>query len=75
MLRDLIHQLLQTNLAMVQIMAPTIEMEYGAETGDRLVRDLGEQLRGMLQQLETLSKGTSVQVVPSKVQLKPRRRA
>jgi hypothetical protein len=74
MLRDLITQLIQTNLAMVQIMAPTIEMEYGAETGDRLVSDLGEQLRNLLQQLDRLQGLTTVQIIPSQVHLKPRRR-
>ena len=75
MLRDLLNQLIQTNLALVQILAPTIALEYGADTADTLVRDLGEQLRSLLHQLETLEGRTTVQVIPSQVQLKPRRRA
>jgi hypothetical protein len=74
-LRDLLNQLIQTNLAMVQILTPTIELEYGAETADKLISDLGEQLRGMLHQLEALQGRTTVRVIPSKVQLKPRHRA
>ena len=75
MLRDLINQLIHTNLALVQILAPTIELEYGADTGDQLISALGEQLRGLLQQLETLQGRPTVRVVPSKIHLTPRHRA
>jgi hypothetical protein len=71
----LLNQLIKSQLAMVQILTPTIEMEYGADTADQLISALGEQLRGLLQQLEALRGRTTVQVIPSKVQLTPRRRA
>src|SRR5215813_8474483 len=71
-LRDLINQLIQTNLALVQILSPIIQLEYGADTADQLISDLGEQLRGLAHQLDALQGGTAVRVIPSKVQLKPR---
>ena len=75
MIRDVLNQLIETNLALVQILAPTIALEYGADTADQLISALGEQLRGLSQQLQTLQGRTTVQVIPSKVQLTPRRRA
>ena len=73
MLRDLLHQLIEINLAMVQLLSPIIELEYGADTADQLIGTLGEQLRGLLQQLDTLQGRTTVRVVPSQVHLTPRR--
>ena len=75
MLRDLLNQLTQINLGLVQILAPIIALEYGADTADQLISALGEQLRGILQQLESLQGGTAVRVLPGKVHLKRRRRA
>jgi hypothetical protein len=75
MLRELLNQLIQTNLALVQILTPTIELEYGADTADKLISALGEQLRSMLHQLEALQGPTTVRVIPGQVQLTPRHRA
>jgi hypothetical protein len=75
MLRDLFTQLIQSNLALVQILSPIIELEYGADTADQLIGALGEQLRGLLDQIETLQGRTTVQIVPSQVQLTPRQHA
>ena len=75
MIRELLNQLIQSQLAMVQILTPIIELEYGANTADTLIGALGEQLRGLAHQLDALQGGTAVRVIPSKVQLKPRRRA
>jgi hypothetical protein len=60
---------------MVQILSPTIEMEYGADTADQMIGALGEQLRSLLQQIEGLQGRTTVQVIPSQVHLTPRHRA
>jgi hypothetical protein len=72
MIRDLISKLIQTNLALVQILTPIIELDYGADTADQLIGALGEQLRGLLQQLESLQGRTTVRVIPGKIQLTPR---
>ena len=74
MLQEIIHQLVESQLNLVQIMSPYIALEYGADTADQLISALGEQLRGLLQQLETLQGRTTLRVVPSKVQLTPRHR-
>lgn len=75
MLQEIIHQLVESQLNLVQIMSPYIALENGADSADQLIGALGEQLRGMLQQLDALQGRTTVQVIPSKVQLKPRHRA
>jgi len=74
-IRELLNQLIQSQLAMVQILTPIIELEYGANTADTLIGALGEQLRGMSQQLDALQGQTTVRVIPSKVHLTLRHRA
>jgi hypothetical protein len=74
-LQEIIHQLVESQLNLVQIMSPYIALEYGAGTADQLISAPGEQLRGLLQQLDALQGRTTVRVITSQVQLKPRRRA
>ena len=75
MLQEIIHQLVESQLNLVQIMSPYIALEYGADTADTLIGALSEQLRGLLQQLDTLQRRPTVRVVPGKIHLTPRHRA
>jgi hypothetical protein len=54
MTKSILHRLIAINFSLIQMLAPTIESEWGPEDGYLLVRDLGDQLRRVMSDLEAL---------------------
>ena len=54
MTKSMMHRLIDLHFALLQVLLPSIEAAWGAEDGYLLVRDLGDQLRQVMRELESL---------------------
>jgi hypothetical protein len=54
MTKSMMHRLIDMHFSLIQILVPIIESAWGTEEGYLLVRDLGDQLRRVMSELESL---------------------
>ena len=54
MTKSMMNRLIDIQFSLIQILVPSIESAWGPEEGYLLVRDLGDQLRQVMSEVESL---------------------